>query len=160
VSTLCEPYEIREYRNDSRIELAGPSELPSGSSSTKHEDMSPFRALDGLSSKVDIILSRLGPERADKGDPEASHATPSSHVIQMSPEMLEAMQLRDELVRLRDERRRQNRMQTSPSIPPYESQPTLAVSPSGGMPLVMLPSGNLKSLRGVYRTPVGPGAGT
>lgn len=138
---------------------SGPSELPSGSSSTKHGEMSPMQALDGLSSKVDIILSRLGPEFADKGELEVSQSKPRSPDTQMPPEMSEAMKLRDELVKLRDERR-QNMVQTSapclPSIPPYESQPTLAVSHGGGMPLVMLPSGNLKSLRGVHRTPVGP----
>lgn len=94
--------------------------------------MSPLRALDGLSSKVDMILSRLGPDSPDKGEPDSADTVPIRSDASVHPEMTEAMRLRDELIRLRDERR-QHMAQRSPSITPYESQPTLAVSPGGGM---------------------------
>lgn len=110
-------------------------EIPSGGSSTKHEETSPLRALDGLSSKVDMILSRLGPESTSihpgKGEPDSGQALAIRSDALIHPEISEAMQLRDELVRLRDERR-QHLAQESPSILPYESLPTLAVSPGGG----------------------------
>lgn len=90
-----------------------------------------MRALDGLSSKVDMILSRLGPKSTGKGEPDSGQALAIRSDALIHPEISEAMQLRDELVRLRDERR-QHLAQESPSILPYESLPTLAVSPGGG----------------------------
>lgn len=118
-----------EFVPDTDPQSPGP-ELPSGGSSAKHEEMSPLRALDGLSSKVDMILSRLRPDSPDKGEPDAANPMPIRSAS-VHPEMTEAMRLRDELIRLRDERR-QHMAQRSPSITPYESQPTLAVSPGGG----------------------------
>lgn len=106
-------------------------EIPSGGSSTKHEETSPLRALDGLSSKVDMILSRLGPESTGKCEPDSGNSLTIRSDALIQSEITEAMQLRDELVKLRDERR-QHLAQESPSIPPYESLPTLAVSPGGG----------------------------